>query len=190
VAGLDNRKVWADAPMRGSVTGKLASPVVGIAADPSTSGYWVVTSSGKAYAFHAGKYAAQKITSKVTAIGTDQLREGYWLVASTGKVYSFHVPSAGSMPNGNGSGTVIGIAADRTTGGYWLATVTGIVAGLSAVWHGDHPGQSSKNPVIGNRQHSLADQARTMPRHRCTARRLGIPLLVTPEQTEGGHDVS
>ncbi len=70
----------------GSVTGKLASPVVGIAADPFTGGYWVVTAKGKVYAFNAGSYKG-KTLSKVTAIAADPAKQGYWLVTSTGKVY-------------------------------------------------------------------------------------------------------
>ena len=51
-------------PHSGSLNRKtLASPVVGIAADPATSGYWLVTESGTVYSFHAPSRGSLKAKS-------------------------------------------------------------------------------------------------------------------------------
>jgi peptidoglycan/xylan/chitin deacetylase (PgdA/CDA1 family) len=80
-------------PEHGSDAGKLRPGVaaVGIAADPATGGYWILTSTGRVDAFAApqlGSLAGQiPAGALVTAITAD--RGGYLILTSTGQVFAF-----------------------------------------------------------------------------------------------------
>jgi subtilase family serine protease len=139
----------ADTKSHGSVTTKLASPVVGIAADPFKGGYWIVTAQGHVYSFGASKFKSVKINS-VTGVATSLTKEGFWAVTATGAVWGFSVNPIADNPVGNAGGKVIGITpVNVESGGLWLATAAGHVAAIGAQWHGDHPGQSKTNPIVG-----------------------------------------
>ncbi|MHB1885471.1 MAG: protease pro-enzyme activation domain-containing protein, partial [Acidimicrobiales bacterium] len=92
---------FGPAPKGYSLNGKtLASPVVGIAADPATSGYWLVTERGKVYSFQApsrGSLNPKRLASPGVGRAADPATSGYWLVTERGRVYGFHAPNRGSL---------------------------------------------------------------------------------------------
>jgi hypothetical protein len=135
------------APYRGSVTTRLASPVVGIAADQTTGGYWLVTARGRVYAFGAPDQGSitTHLASPVVGIAADQTTQGYWLVTARGRVYAFGAPDQGSITTRLAS-PVAGIAADPFTTGYWIVTAHGTVFAFDA---GKYPGRRLPAPVTG-----------------------------------------
>ena len=122
-----------NAPSHGSVTGRLASKVVGIADDPSTNGYWLVTAKGHVYAFGAPGHGSVsgRLAAPVVGIAADKSGSGYWLVTAKGHVYAFGAPNHGSV-KGSLSSSVVGITTDPVTGGYWIATASGKVYAFDA----------------------------------------------------------
>ncbi len=71
---------------------KLNKPMVGIAADPATGGYWTVASDGGVFAFDApfyGSMGAVKLNKPVVSIVATPDGRGYWLFASDGGVFAF-----------------------------------------------------------------------------------------------------
>jgi hypothetical protein len=47
---------FGNAQFYGSASGKSASPITGMAADPATGGYWEVSSNGGVFAYNALYY--------------------------------------------------------------------------------------------------------------------------------------
>ncbi len=135
-------------PHSGSLNGKhLASPVVGIAAAPATSGYWLVTERGKVYGFHApsrGSLNGKHLASPIVGIAADPATSGYWLVTKSGTVYSFHAPSRGSVNPRTLASPIVGIAADPATSGYWLVTESGTVYSFHAPSRGSLKAKSPR----------------------------------------------
>ena len=89
-------------PGHGSDAGKLrpGDTAVGLAAQPGTGGYWILTSTGRVDAFGAprlGSLSGQiPLGAMVTAIAADA--GGYLILTSTGQVYAFtagHEPARG-----------------------------------------------------------------------------------------------
>ena len=75
------------------------SPVVGIAVDPATGGYWQVAADGGVYSFGApfhGSMGGHPLNAPVVGIAVDPATGGYWLVAADGGVFSFGAPYYGS----------------------------------------------------------------------------------------------
>ena len=140
-----------NAPWYGSEAGqKLASPVVGIAADPVTGGYWLVTSAGTVYNFNAPAYgpsAGTKLSAPVVGITSDG--DGFLLATSDGNVYNFNVPAYGSEAGQKLPTPIDGIGIDPATTGYWLITGVGNVHNFNAPWSGSEVGTKLPSPVVG-----------------------------------------
>ena len=85
----------------GSDAGKLRPGVkaVGLAGDPATGGYWILTSTGGVDSFHAPRRGS--LTGRipagatVTAIAAGK-PGGYLILASTGAVHAYGTPWYGS----------------------------------------------------------------------------------------------
>ncbi|WP_298335985.1 hypothetical protein [Ferrimicrobium sp.] len=80
----------------------LNAPIVGIAADPSGTGYWLVASDGGVFNFGSAPFLGSTYTygvtgftgkrpldAPVTSMVLDPSGTGYWLVASDGGVFNF-----------------------------------------------------------------------------------------------------
>ncbi len=138
---------FGDAPFLGS-TGAPASsaPIVGMALDPATGGYWLVDNRGGVVGFNApdvGSMAGQPLTGPVIGMAPTGDGLGYWLVADDGGVFAFgDAAFAGSGSDfGSGSGgppgpPTVGVAADLATGGYWLVESDGSVFACNAPFFG------------------------------------------------------
>jgi hypothetical protein len=92
----------------------LNQPIVGMATDRVTGGYWLVASDGGVFSFDAPFYGStgnvhlnQPVVGMAAAPGGD----GYWLVAQDGGVFSFGPGAAfhGSTGNVHLNDPVIGI---------------------------------------------------------------------------------
>ncbi len=117
-----------------------STQLVGIAADPATDGYWVVTAGGTVTGFGAPNLGPQTGTypvDTVVGITASPGGTGYWEVTRSGGVYAygaapFHGPT-GALPLNT---PVSGMAGDRTSGGYWLVGLDGGIFAFDAPFQG------------------------------------------------------
>jgi hypothetical protein len=71
---------------------KLAQPIVGMAADPATGGYWFVAADGGVFSFNApfyGSMGGQSLSKPVVGLAATPDSGGYWLVGSDGGIFTF-----------------------------------------------------------------------------------------------------
>jgi hypothetical protein len=73
----------------------------GLATDPFTGGYWILTSNGGVHNYAAPWYgsAAGTLPAAVTAVGlaADTASGGYLILKSNGGVANYHAPWYGSL---------------------------------------------------------------------------------------------
>ncbi len=85
-----SRLVTCDSPAQWGAS--INAPVVSIAADAATSGYWMVGSDGGVFAFHSsfdGSDGSDPRTAPVEGIVASPGGYGYWMVGETGAVSAF-----------------------------------------------------------------------------------------------------
>ena len=71
---------------------RLNKPVVGIASDAQTGGYWLVASDGGIFAFGApffGSTGSISLQQPVNGMAPVSTGDGYWLVASDGGIFAY-----------------------------------------------------------------------------------------------------
>ena len=128
----------------------LAAPVVGMAAEPGGTGYWLVAKDGGVFNFGGAKFAGSTYSYGITGLsGAHPLAApivgiiptpnggGYWLIAADGGVFDFgnakfygSVYSQGYTGLGGNhpiSGRIVGGVATPSGNGYWLVSSTGAV---------------------------------------------------------------
>ncbi|MGD0394055.1 MAG: Ig-like domain repeat protein [Acidimicrobiales bacterium] len=154
VAAADGGVFSFRAPFHGSMNGKaLNAPVVGMATDPATGGYWLVASDGGVFSFDApfhGSMGGRTLNAKVVGMAATPGGGGYWLVAADGGIFSFgDAPFFGSMGGTALDASVVGMATDPATGGYWLVASDGGVFSFHAPFHGSMDGKALNAPVVG-----------------------------------------
>ncbi len=137
----------------GDLTGKaLNKPIVGMAVDRQTGGYWLVASDGGVFSFNApfhGSTGSLRLNKPVVGMTANLNGTGYWLVASDGGVFSFNVPFHGSTGGIKLNQPVVGIGLDRATGGYWLVASDGGVFSFDSTFYGSTGGIRLNKPVVG-----------------------------------------
>jgi hypothetical protein len=84
---------FGNARFQGSMEGKhLNKPIVGIVADPSTAGYWLVGGDGGVFSFGAPYYGSmigKHLNEGATGLASTPDGRGYWIVAADGGVFTF-----------------------------------------------------------------------------------------------------
>jgi hypothetical protein len=137
----------------GGMTGTpLNQPIVGMAVDPATGGYWLVASDGGVFSFNApfeGSTGGMRLNKPIVGMGASPNGAGYWLVASDGGVFSFNAPFYGGTGLIKLNKPVVGMAVDRTTGGYWLVASDGGVFNFNAPFDGATGGMRLNQPIVG-----------------------------------------
>jgi hypothetical protein len=140
-----------DTPFYGSKAGKhLPAPVVGIAADPETNGYWLVTAKGNIFNFNApfyGSTAGRRLPAPI--VGITATATGYVLVTAKGNVYNFNTPFYGSTATRRLPAPIVGITVDPYTRGYWLTTAKGNVYNFGAPFYGSKATATLPAPIVG-----------------------------------------
>jgi hypothetical protein len=90
------------------------APIVGIAVDPATGGYWLAGADGGVYAFDApfeGSAGGIRLNGRVVGIAATASGSGYQLVASDGGVFSYgDAHFFGSMGGKQLNAPVVGLA--------------------------------------------------------------------------------
>ncbi len=130
----------------------LNQPIVGMAVDPSTGGYWLVASDGGVFSFNApfqGSTGAIRLNKPIVGVGATPDGSGYWLVASDGGIFSFNAPFYGGTGLMKLNKPVVGMAVDRSTGGYWLVASDGGVFNFHAPFDGATGGMRLNQPIVG-----------------------------------------
>ncbi len=137
----------------GALTGThLNQPIVGMAVDRNTGGYWLVASDGGIFAFNApylGSMGGKTLNKPVVGMTTTLNGTGYWLVASDGGVFSFNAPFQGSTGSLRLNKPVVGMSLDRATSGYWLVASDGGVFSYNAPFYGSTGSIALNKPVVG-----------------------------------------
>jgi hypothetical protein len=152
LAGDGSVYAFGDAKYHGSRGGQwTCGAVVGMAVDPATGGYWLVTSRGAVYGEDARNYGSASkhpLASPIVAIAAAPDGTGYWLAAQDGKVYSYGTASHASAVHGHLGSPVIGIAASPSGNGYWLATASGAILGSGGTAsYGEVPRAAHSEPI-------------------------------------------
>ena len=137
----------------GAMTGTpLTRPIVGMAVDRATGGYWLVASDGGVFSFNApfeGSTGAMRLNRPVVGMGATPDGSGYWLVASDGGVFSFNATFYGGTGLMKLNKPIVAMAVDRTTGGYWLVASDGGVFNFNAPFDGATGGMKLNRPIVG-----------------------------------------
>ncbi len=147
--------VFGQASCYGSLTGvHLNKPIVGIAVDKYTGGYWLVASDGGVFAFNApyeGSTGGIALAKPVVGMAATPDGNGYWLVASDGGVFSFGDAAFHGSTGGIAlAKPVVGLAATIDGQGYNLfASDGGVFSFGDATFHGSTGGVKLAQPVVG-----------------------------------------
>ncbi len=130
----------------------LAAPIVGIASDPATGGYWLLGGDGGVFSFDAPFYGSTgDIRLAAPAVGMASSRDGrgYWFVANDGGVFAYgDAGFAGSMGGRHLDRPVVGMTADPRTGGYWLDASDGGIFAFDAPFEGSTGGVRLVQPCV------------------------------------------
>jgi hypothetical protein len=131
----------------------LSQPVVGMANDFRTGGYWEVASDGGIFAFDApfyGSMGGTSLNTPIVGMAVDNFTGGYWMVASDGGVFAFNAPFFGSVGGTALSQPIVGMASLPFGNGYWLVAKDGGVFSFgSAGFYGSMGGTPLNQPVVG-----------------------------------------
>jgi hypothetical protein len=144
---------FGDAIWQGDLAGTtLDSPIVGIALDATTGGYWLLGADGGVFSFHARFYgcaAPLHLAAPAVGIEATPSGDGYRIVAADGGVFDFgHAPFYGSMGGKHLNQPVVGMAGDSATGGYWLVTADGGIFAFHARFYGSAGALHLRKPVV------------------------------------------
>ena len=113
----------------GSPAGAVTAPIIGMAVDHATGGYWLASSDGNVYSFNApnlGSTHGMHLNQPIVGIAATGSGDGYWLVARDGGIFAFgNAPYRGSTGGIHLNQPIVGIATDTKTDGYWLVASDG-----------------------------------------------------------------
>ncbi|HVB93461.1 MAG TPA: fibronectin type III domain-containing protein [Acidimicrobiales bacterium] len=136
----------------GAMTGtRLNLPIVGMAVDQATGGYWLVASDGGIFSFNApflGSTGNIRLNKPIVGMAPAPNGNGYWMVASDGGVFSFGTPFYGSTGNITLNKPIVGMGLDRATGGYWLVASDGGVFSFNAPFYGSTGSIQLNQPIV------------------------------------------
>jgi N-acetylmuramoyl-L-alanine amidase len=132
---------------------RLTRPVVGMALDRATGGYWLVASDGGIFAFgapFAGSAGARTLDAPVVGMAATADGGGYWLVASDGGVFAYgDARFAGSMGAVHLTRPVVAMAAAPGGHGYWLVGADGGIFSFGAPYEGSTGALVLDRAVVG-----------------------------------------
>ncbi|MEX6430137.1 hypothetical protein AB6A68_09860 [Ferrimicrobium acidiphilum] len=121
----------------------LNAPIVGIAAAPDGTGYWLVAADGGVFnfgsaGFHGTTYSlgltglsgSHPLNAPIVGIAPTESGNGYWLVAADGGIFNFGNAGFDGSTYSDGltgltgshplSAPIVGIVPTANSGGYWI----------------------------------------------------------------------
>jgi hypothetical protein len=148
-----------DAQFGGSLSGMVLSrPVIGVAADVRTGGYWLVSADGGVFSFDApfwGSAARLRLRQAVVSLLPTPDDAGYWLVAADGGVFAYgDARFAGSAAGLDLHAPVVAAACGSTgtTGrsgtGYRLTSTDGGVFSFEEPFLGSAAAVPLRRPIV------------------------------------------
>jgi hypothetical protein len=143
------------APQPRELSGTLNKPVVGMASDPTGSGFWLVASDGGVFSFGAARFhgstGAMQLWQPIVGMAATPSGNGYWLVASDGGIFSFgDAHFYGSTGGIHLAQPIVGMARTPTGHGYWLvASDGGIFSFGDAHFYGSAAPLFKNGPIVG-----------------------------------------
>ena len=130
-------------------------PIVGMAADHSNGGYWLVDAEGGVFSFGGasfyGSMGGTPLDEPIVGMAATPDGGGYWLVASDGGIFSFGDANFyGSMGGQPLNKPIVGIAVTPDGNGYWeVASDGGIFNYGDAGFSGSTGGSHLNAPITG-----------------------------------------
>ncbi len=131
----------------------VRAPIVGMAVDRATGGYWLAAADGRVYNFHVPFYGGadqHPLNQPIVGIAATKEGDGYWLVARDGGIFSFgKARFYGSTGNIRLNQPIVGISLAPRTGGYWLVARDGGIFAFNAPFYGSTGGMHLNQPIVG-----------------------------------------
>ena len=131
----------------------LSRPIVAMAGDPDTGGYWLLGGDGGVFSFHAPFYGSTgNIVLRRPAVGMAATPNGngYYFVASDGGIFAFGKATFfGSTGNVTLRKPVVGMAIDPSTSGYWMDASDGGIFAFHAPFYGSTGNITLAEPCVG-----------------------------------------
>ena len=131
----------------------LAKPIVAMAADPTTGGYWLLGGDGGVFSYDAPFYGSTgNIHLTRPAVGLEATLDGkgYRFVASDGGIFDYgDAHFYGSTGGIKLDQPVVGMADDPVTGGYWLDASDGGIFSFHAPFYGSTGNIRLASPCVG-----------------------------------------
>ncbi|MDE3207147.1 MAG: hypothetical protein KGQ66_23330 [Acidobacteriota bacterium] len=131
----------------------LNKPIVAMAADPATGGYWLLGGDGGVFSFNApflGSTGNIRLNQPAVGLESTSAGDGYWFVASDGGIFAFgNAPFQGSLGNIKLNKPVVGMAIDPVTGGYWMDASDGGIFSFNAPFEGSTGNVVLAQPCVG-----------------------------------------
>ena len=133
----------------------IATPVVAMAAQPTTTGYWIGSADGSVYGFggapYLGSMAGTPLARPVVGMTSTPDGSGYWLVGGDGGVFTFGTAAFyGSTGNLMLNKPVVAMTATPSGKGYWfVASDGGVFSYGDAKFFGSMGGTKLNKPVVG-----------------------------------------
>ena len=154
-SSMDSVSAPASPALLSSPIPNLNRPIVGTAATPSGSGYWLVASDGGIFSYGGapfyGSTGAMSLNKPIVGMAATPDGRGYWLVASDGGIFAFgDAQFFGSTGGMTLNKPIVGMAATASGNGYWLvASDGGIFAFGDAQFYGSTGGMTLTSPIVG-----------------------------------------
>jgi hypothetical protein len=145
---------FGDAHFYGDAAGlDLKAPIVAMAVDPATGGYWLLGRDGGVFSYHApflGSTGNEHLNAPAVGLEATPSGTGYRLVASDGGIFDFGAGAHfyGSEGARHLNAPVVGMADDPSTGGYWLVAADGGVFSFEAPYLGSTGNMRLNAPIV------------------------------------------
>ncbi len=155
VIDADTAALDGGAANYGSMAGqRLSAPMVAMAANASSRGYWLLGGDGGVFTFGDAPFHGSTGDLRLNApvVGMTPTRgSGYWFVATDGGIFSYgDAPFHGSTGDLRLNRPIVGMAATPSGHGYWLvASDGGIFSFGDAAFHGSTGDLRLNSPIVG-----------------------------------------
>jgi hypothetical protein len=132
----------------------LNAPIVGIASDPVTGGYWEIAANSNIFKFGGTEFngsSTQNLAPPIVGLAAND-DGGYWEVAADGAIK----PNEGTQFKGSMAGQILSapmVGMAGTPGaidyGYWEAAADGGIFSFGVPFRGSMGGQHLNAPIVG-----------------------------------------
>jgi hypothetical protein len=145
---------FGDAHFHGDAAAlRLSAPIVAMAVDPATGGYWLLGRDGGVFSYDApffGSTGGEHLNAPAVGLEATPQGTGYRFVASDGGIFDFGAGAHfyGSEGARHLNEPVVGMADDPSTGGYWLVAADGGVFSFDAPYLGSTGGERLNAPIV------------------------------------------